>query len=146
MMEKPGKKDKVPQRLNAAQWRAILAHQPLLFEVTSNSMRPAFCPKEHVLIRPLETGEPKPGQILAYFQGILITHRFLGNGICRGDNALAQDPPIGPEDMVGIVAAVQRDEKLVPLGRRMPLRTRIRRLLIRWRRRSIFIAKGGAGE
>lgn len=122
-----------PARLNAAQWRGVVEQVSLFFEVTSNSMAPAFRAGEHVSIRPLKDGEPRPGQILAYFHGGLITHRYTGGGVCRGDNAPAQDPPVGREDMVGIVTAVKRAGKIIPLADRIPFRTRLHRLRIRGR-------------
>ncbi len=121
------------RRLDAAQWRGILDKVPLFFDVTSASMTPTFCACEQVFIRPLKEGEPKPGQVLAYFRGMLVTHRYLGDGVCLGDNALENDPPVAPEDMVGIVTAVRRNGNVVPLDARMPFRTRIHRLRLRIR-------------
>ena len=117
-----------PERLTADHWRAILAHQSLLFDVISDSMYPTFRKGEKVHIRALEPGEPLRGQIAAYWRGMLFTHRLMGDGICQGDNSLKLDDPIRAEDMVGIVTAVHRGGRLVPLGRRRPWRTKIRRL------------------
>ena len=122
------------ERLDAAHWRCILEKAPLLFEVLSNSMEPTFHAGERVKIRPLEENEPKRGQILAYYRGILTTHRYLGSGICRGDNMLSADPPISLEDIVGIAIAVEREGRLRPLRSRMPLASRIHRLMLRVRR------------
>lgn len=117
------------QRLNAAQWRRILDETPLFFEVTSNSMAPTFRAGDQVWIRPIQDGEPQPGQVLAYFCGRLVTHRYLGDGVCLGDNASLKDPPISRDAMVGIATQVKRRGKVVPLGTRSPLRTKIHRLL-----------------
>ncbi len=128
------KSDAPPERLTAEHWRAILAHQSLLFDVISDSMYPTFRKGEKVQIRALQPGEPLRGQIVAYWRGILFTHRFIGDGICLGDNSLKSDEPIRTEDMAGIVTAVNRGGRLVPLGRRRPWRTKIRRLRL-WLRR-----------
>lgn len=123
------------RHLNAAEWRSIIARVPLLFEVTSNSMAPTFFTGERVSIRPLKENEPRRGQVVAYFRGMLVTHRYVGAGICIGDNMLARDPRIETEDMVGIVDGVQRNGRVIPLGRRMTLRTRIHRVRLwigRW--------------
>jgi signal peptidase I len=124
-----------PQRgLNAAHWRRILQEQPLRFDVISNSMAPTFRTGDKVLIRPLNPDEPKPGQILAYSRGMLVTHRYLGNGICHGDNAPYKDKPISTDDMVGIVTAVERDGQLLSLNARRPLQITIRYAIRRARR------------
>lgn len=116
--------------LDAAQWRRVLAEAPLLFEVMSNSMVPTFRAGERVLIRPLAEQEPRCGQVLAYLRGTLVTHRYLGGGVCRGDNALTQDSTVAPEDMVGIIAGVERNDRVLPLGDGMPLRTKLHRLRV----------------
>lgn len=129
-----------PQRLSAHEWRIILAREALFFEVLSDSMKPVFHCGDQVLIRPLEDDEPHIGQVLAFHRGMLFTHRYLGKGICAGDNSLNKDAPIQRADMVGIVTSVQRGGKLVPIVRRSLLRIHAHRLRLRigdllWRRR-----------
>lgn len=121
--------------LDAVHWRAIIAHTPLCFDVISDSMAPTFRTGEQVMIRPLEDDEPKPGQVLAYYSGMLVTHRYLQDGVCRGDNLFHDDPVAEREQMVGIVSAVKRRGALIPLGSRMPLGSKIQRILKRARRR-----------
>ncbi len=123
-----------PARLNASQWRAVLAHSPLFFEVVSDSMSPTFRAGEHVQIRPSQQGEPQRGQVLAYFRTMLVTHRYLGDGICRGDAFLDNDAPINSEDIVGIVTHVRRSGRVLPIDKNIPLRTRIRRFVLHARR------------
>ena len=126
-----------PGPMTAIMWRAILARQPLLFTVTSNSMRPTFFTGERVLIRPVLPGEPSPGQVAAYFRDGLVTHRYLGGQCFRGDAFQEPDPPVAAEDVVGIVTAVERQGRQVPVMERPPLKTRLYRLwkrLARWRR------------
>lgn len=132
--ETTAKENPSARRLTAEEWRSIIQAAPLFFDVASWSMRPTINKGDQVLIRPLEPGEPRPGQVLAYFRGMLVTHRYLGNGICRGDNAIECDPPIVREDMAGIVVSLKRNEIIVPLSHRMPLRTHVHRALLHARR------------
>lgn len=101
--------------LTAADWRAIIAQSSLLFEVISDSMRPTFAKGERVRIRPLEKDEPQFGQVVAFFHGAIVTHRYLGNGRFRGDNTLTVDRDIDPAAIIGIVSAVSRDGREVPI-------------------------------
>ncbi len=114
--------------LNAAHWRRILEEGPLLFVVLGSSMEPTFRAGERVQIRPLKEDEPKCGQVAAYYREILTTHRYVEEGVCRGDNMLNADPPISTEDIVGIVIAVERAGRLRPLRSRMSLAAKIHRL------------------
>jgi hypothetical protein len=97
--------------LGAAEWRVIIERAPLLFEVNSDSMFPSIRRGEKVRIRPLLPGEPRPGQVLAFHRGMLVIHRYLGKGRCRGDNTLAVDNEILRGEMVGIAHTVLRGER-----------------------------------
>jgi hypothetical protein len=100
----------------------------MLFEVISDSMVPTFRRGEQVLIRELAAGEPRPGQIVAVHRGMLVTHRYLGDGRCQGDNALSVDTPFAAEAAVGVATSVVRGGRQHHLSRTLPLRTRLHRM------------------
>lgn len=125
-MSNHAKDARPPGALTAADWRTIIARAPLHFEVISDSMKPTFSKGDRVRIRPLENGEPRVGQVVAFLNELIVTHRYLGDGRYRGDNTLTIDNDIERDAIVGIVAAVVRDDKEIPV----PTKTRLELLLI----------------
>ena len=130
--------------LSAAHWRRILEKRSLYFDVSSSSMAPTLSAGDQVLIRPTGPGEPRRGQVVAYWRGFLVTHRYLGAGRYRGDGVLTVDPPVEAEDIVGIVVGVRRrgHGETDSLVRRLPLRACLHRGRLRLHQLARLVGRG----
>ncbi len=115
--------------LSPAQWRALVAAAPVEFRVSGVSMIPTLKEGDRVLIEPLPDHPLGKGQIAAFWRdGGLVVHRYLGNGFFRGDGLGANDPPIPPAHVVGLVRRVRNNRGEHPLPACMPPRSLLRRV------------------
>lgn len=104
-----------------------------LRRVTGTSMVPTLKPEEIVFVEPCSG--PRPGDIVAFALGDgLLVHRVVrvegGSVTCRGDNRLADDPPVPLEAILGKVVQVA-GRKRVPDRRRDVARVRLRQFRVR---------------
>lgn len=86
-------------------------------EITGHTMFPVLQPGDRLLIA-LDSVELQPGDIAVYRRGgVLVTHRLLCAGrrldgpcwLIQGDNANKADVPVGDDEIIGRVVAVERD-------------------------------------
>lgn len=104
------------QSFTPPDWRALLAHQPLFFTVTSDSMQPDLQPGDEVEVT--RVASPSAGEVLVYMEsGRLVVHRYLGYGIFRGDNRLGRDRQVLMEQVIGRVTRVRRQGVLHTLNK-----------------------------
>jgi hypothetical protein len=143
-----------PQREEALK-RALGERGLALREVTGTSMAPTLRPGEMVFVEPCSS--PDPGDIVAFaLGGGLLVHRVVrvdaGSVTCRGDNLLAEDPPVALAAVLGKVVQVV-GRKRVPDQRLDVARVNLRLMRRRagWRVRRIlgeirlFAAQAGLG-
>lgn len=92
----------------------VRKHGKLRLRVTGLSMLPAVWPADIVTIQRREPSALLPGDlVLVEYQGCLRLHRFIGARedrrlITRGDSLPADDPPVLPEQVLGVVTSIQR--------------------------------------
>jgi hypothetical protein len=103
-----------------AQTKCVLAAElirkygKLRLRVTGLSMLPAVWPGDIVTIQRREPSALLPGDIvLVECQGCLRLHRFIATRedrhiITRGDSLPDDDPPVLPEEVLGILTSIQR--------------------------------------
>ncbi len=106
--------------LEEAQTKCTLAaelvrtHGRLRLRVNGLSMLPAIWPADIVTIQRREPSALLPGEIVLVEQhGSFRLHRFieaLGDRrlITRGDSLPTDDPPVSPEQVLGVVTSIQR--------------------------------------
>ena len=112
----------------AALKRALGERGVALRKVTGTSMIPTLRPGEIVFVEPCSS--PEPGDIVAFALGEgLLVHRVVrseaGSVTCRGDNRLADDPPVPLGAILGKVVQVA-GRKSVPDRHRDVTRVRLR--------------------
>ena len=114
----------------------------LRLKVNGTSMIPAVFPGSYALIRRAALGEVTAGRIvLVRTETGVRLHRFIrrvsGSGmlVTRGDNHSFDDPPVSPDQMLGVLVSI---EERPPLSLRMWARCRIR--LASWRRQFLVPA------
>ena len=89
------------------------------FRASGGSMRPAICDGDVVTVAPAAEGRVSPGNVIVYRdRGRLFAHRIVSvranehggrrRVLLRGDAALACDPPVSADQVLGEVVAVQR--------------------------------------
>lgn len=87
------------------------------FRVAGNSMRPALREGDVVCVEPLKNREFQIGSIvLSSWKGNYVLHRLVrlhrGHAVLAGDNNLVQLETVGLTDIIAVVSACYRDEKL----------------------------------
>lgn len=128
-------------QLGADEWRAIIEAKGLDFEVVSDSMYPTLRRGDKVAVSPIPENGPRPGRIVVYWRGKLFAHRYLGGGVCRGDNHLHVDPPVERAQMVGVATEIVRGGRKRPAGEEIPLTTFLHRLWLPVRRAAAIIKR-----
>ena len=78
------------------------------------SMFPFLLPSDILRVKPVSTQSLKRGQIIVYELNLkIISHRYIktDNGmiICKGDGLIHYDPPVLPENLLGVVIARTRN-------------------------------------
>lgn len=90
----------------------VLARQGrFVLLLRGNSMRPTLPEECEIEVIP-RAGAPRLGQLIVFAVGdVLVAHRFVarkdGLWIAQGDNRRGPDPPLPPEQVLGMVAAVR---------------------------------------
>jgi signal peptidase len=91
-------------------------------ELTGHSMTPFIRSGDEVTLAPCPRGRPRPGDVVAYVAGVdrLVVHRIVGRAagrlVARGDVAPSTDPPLRPDDVLGLVTRVERRGRSVRIG------------------------------
>lgn len=94
------------------------------FKVTGSSMMPFIHSGDKVLMTPIEKGDIRRGDVLAFVLGEdchMLIHRVVklseNNFLCKGDNqAQNLDGWISCDDVIGKVTEIRRNGKVVKLG------------------------------
>ena len=97
--------------------------KPFRFEARGESMHPAIRDGDILTVAPAAGRRPRTGDIVAFVHpetGGLRVHRVVGAGagryVLKGDNALAADPAVGPEAIMGFVVGLERRGRRRRLG------------------------------
>jgi signal peptidase I len=107
---------------------SLAAGEPLRLEVISPSMSPLIAVGDAVIVQPVVLDDLRCGDVIVVQRGAeWVTHRLVAvnaNGFhTKGDRGSQVDPPAAGQDVIGLVAAVERR------GRRVDLRTARRQAL-----------------
>lgn len=90
--------------LSPRHWKALLQQSPVICRVNGISMEPTLRSAWRILVEPLPDRPLRRGEIAAFWRnGILLVHRYLGNGRFQGDALPYPDGYVPPEHVVGIV-------------------------------------------
>ena len=114
----------------------------LRLRATGASMLPAIAPGDMLDFRKPPCGSIAPGQVLLIRRhGRFVVHRMVGEQagmiLARGDALAANDAPVEPSDVIGVLVAQWRGDRALHAGGRHWLR---RQRLARWAIRRIGIA------
>lgn len=115
--------------------------------VRGDSMWPSLRAGDLAGVEPLERA-PRPGEVvLARFDHALVLHRVrrCDDGVLalRGDNSPAEDPPLPPSRVLGLVRRVRRSGVVLEAGwDRGPSRLGRWRVAVKWRLAAL-LGRGG---
>jgi hypothetical protein len=130
-----------PAEVARALRRAASGAVPLWIDATGDSMRPLLIPGDRVQV--VAADRPRWGEVWAFCDGsgAVVVHRYLHANprghVFQGDAVVRTDAAVPTEQLIGRVAAVDRQGTRHPLG---PL-DRWRRGLLR---QATYYARGGA--
>ena len=112
---------------------AIASGLPLRLRVRGTSMLPALWSGDTVSVHPAKVADVVPGQVVVFARNRhFVCHRVvrrIANGddvrlVTRGDAQPEDDPPVEPEEFLGVVRAVHRADAESSLHGERPLAAR----------------------
>lgn len=97
---------------------------PFRFRARGSSMQPFIRDGDILTIAPVETGDVRVGDIIAFRQEVnaprVLIHRIVARQnsrwLLRGDNALVADGEVDASDILGRVVRIERGSRKVRMG------------------------------